>query len=86
MRQEQLAREGFRQLDPHEQALCKRVVEALEDALRSSNETWGFDIEIDRETVILHGRVRDPGTLSLIEETVRDVDGVLRVDNRLVVG
>jgi osmotically-inducible protein OsmY len=85
-RQEQLAREGFRKLDPHEQELCVRIVDALEEALRVSNEGWGFEIEIDRETVTLHGTVRDPATIALIEDTVRDVDGVIDVRNRLVVG
>jgi osmotically-inducible protein OsmY len=86
VRQEQLAREGFRAMDAHERALCARVVDALEDALRSSNESWGFEIEIDRETVTLRGRVRDPATIALIEDTVRDVAGVVDVNNRLVVG
>ena len=86
VRQEQLAREGYRALDEHEQELCARVVEALEDALHGSNERWGFDIEIDRETVTLRGQVRDPATIALIEETVRDVAGVVAVNNRLVVG
>ena len=85
-RQEQLAREGFRAMDAHEQALCERVVDALEDALRSSNESWGFEIEIDRETVTLRGSVRTPAAITLIEDTVRDVAGVVHVDNRLVVG
>ena len=73
-------------MDAHEQALCERVVDALEDALRCSNECWGFAIEIDRETVTLRGTVRDPSTIALIEDTVRDVAGVVEVDNRLVVG
>src|SRR5687767_4728546 len=85
-RQEQLAREGFRAIDAHERELCHRVVDALEEALRSSNETWGFEIEIDRETVILRGRIRDVSTLARIEDSVRNVEGVEQVVNRLVVG
>lgn len=85
-RQEQLAREGFRAMDDRERALCARTVAALEDALASSNESWSFDLEVDRETVTLRGRVRDLGTIALIEDTVRNVDGVAAVENRLVVG
>ena len=85
-RQEQQAREGYRHLDPAERALCERVTDALEDGLRSSNEAWGFDIEIDRETVTLRGTVRDPATLALVEDIVRDVEGVVSVKNQLVVG
>lgn len=73
-------------MDAHEQALCSRVVDALEDALRSSNETWGFDVEIDRDTVTLRGHVRDPQMISFVERIVRSVDGVGDVNNRLVVG
>ena len=86
VRQEQLAREGFRAMDPHEQELCARVVDALEDALYGTNDSWGFEIEIDRETVTLRGQVRDPATIARIEDIVRDVAGVVAVNNRLVVG
>jgi osmotically-inducible protein OsmY len=85
-RQEQLAREGYRHMDPEERALCERVVEAIEEGLRVSNESWGFEIEIDRETVTLRGTVRDPSTLALVENIVRDVEGVVRVNNQLSVG
>ena len=63
-----------------------RIVDALEEVLRISNESWGFEIEIDRDTVTLRGAVRDPATLSLVEDTVRAVDGVIDVRNQLVVG
>jgi osmotically-inducible protein OsmY len=85
-RQEALAREGFRAMDAHERALYDRVVEALEDAFACTNECWGFEIEIDREAVTLRGQVHDPATLALVENTVRDVAGVVSVNNRLVVG
>lgn len=73
-------------MDAHEQALCREVVDALEDVLRSSNESWSFDIEVDRETVTLRGHVRDTSGIALIEDTVRRVPGVAAVHNRLVVG
>ena len=73
-------------MDAHEHALCERVVDALEDVLRSSNESWGFSIEVDRETVTIRGSVRDPATINVVEDTVRKVEGVGQVENRLVVG
>ena len=86
VRQEQLAREGFRAMDDDERALRARVVAALEDLVASCNVDCNFDVEVDRDTVIVGGRVRDAATLNRIEDVVGKVDGVGHVVNRLVVG
>jgi osmotically-inducible protein OsmY len=78
-RQEQLAREGFRQMDEHESALAARVQSALVGEL-------AVDIEVDRETVTLRGQVADAQTIARIEDLVSRVAGVSSVSNRLVVG
>jgi osmotically-inducible protein OsmY len=80
-RQEQLAYEGFRAMDDAESALHHRVIAEL-----ASIGEPGIDVEIDRETATLRGRVRNAATIALVEETVRGVDGVERIVNRLVVG
>lgn len=86
VRQEELAREGFRTMDADERALQARVVDALEDLLAGCNAICDFDVEIDRDTVILGGQVPDVEMLNRIERIVEDVDGVSHVVNRLVVG
>jgi len=85
-RQERVAREGYRELDPHERALRDRVIEALEDALRSSNDTWSFQVDIDRDTVKMWGHVHDAAVLALVEKTVKRIEGVVDLDNAVVVG
>lgn len=86
VRQEELAREGFRAMDDDERALRARVVDALEDLVASCNVDCNFDIEVDRDTVIVGGQVRDAAMLTRIEDVVGKVDGVGHVVNRLVVG
>jgi hypothetical protein len=78
VRQEQDAREGFRAMDAHEQALASRVHSALGG--------MGVDIEVDRETVTLRGKVADAAQIARAEDLVRQVDGVASVVNHLVVG
>ncbi|MDQ3339884.1 MAG: BON domain-containing protein [Myxococcota bacterium] len=79
VRQEQDAREGFRAMDEHEQALASRVLSAL-------GGMTGVDVEVDRETVTLRGKVADATQISRAEELVSQVDGVSGVMNHLVVG
>jgi osmotically-inducible protein OsmY len=45
-----------------------------------------IDVEVDRETVTLRGKVADAAQLARAEEIVGRVDGVAGVVNRLVVG
>jgi osmotically-inducible protein OsmY len=85
VRQEELAREGFRAMDDDERALRARVVSALEDLVASCNAKCNFDIEVDRATVIVGGEVPDAAMMNRIEERVAGVDGVEHVVNRLVV-
>ena len=73
------AYEGFRALDADEQALQARV----QAALAGKGEVT---VEIDRDRVILRGRVRDPKDLTRIPELVRGIDGVGSVDDQLVSG
>jgi osmotically-inducible protein OsmY len=79
VRQEQQAREGFRAMDEQEQALQARVIAALAGLT-------SVDVEVDRETVTLRGRVDDVATIARAEELAGQVDGVSGVVNRLVVG
>ena len=78
VRQEQQAREGFRAMDEHEQALASRVAAALGG--------MAIDVEVERETVTLRGQVADAAAIARAEELVGRVDGVSGVVNRLVVG
>lgn len=73
------AYEGFRALDADEQALQSRV----EAALVGKGD---ITVEIDRDRVILRGRVRDPSDLTRIPELVRGIHGVGCVDDELVTG
>ncbi len=82
-RQEQQAREGFRAMDDGEQALQARVAQALQTAnVRLDDVT----IEVERETVWLHGSTMNPALIDQIERIVAQVAGVASVHNRLVVG
>lgn len=73
------AYEGFRALDADEQALQARVQSAIAGK-------GDITVEIDRDRVILRGRVRDPNDLTRIPELVRGIDGVGSVDDQLVTG
>lgn len=78
VRQEREAREGFRAMDADEASLRSRVMDALD-------EIPGIDVEINRETVILRGKVIDVALITRAEQIAREVDGVGGVVNRLVV-
>jgi osmotically-inducible protein OsmY len=80
--QEQLAREGFRALDPDEQRLQDLVQQAL--AGSGANIT-GVAIEVSRERVTLRGRVPDVAMLHLLEDAVARVPGVETIHNQVVV-
>jgi hypothetical protein len=78
-RQEQAAYEGFRALSDEEEALRARVLDALIGMT-------SVEVDVDRETVTLRGRVSDVATIARAEELASRVDGVAGVVNRLVVG
>jgi hypothetical protein len=72
------AYEGFRALDPDEQALQARVQAAL-------NGHPGVTVEVDHDCVIMRGEVRSPDELRRVSDLVRAVDGVGAVDDQLVI-
>ena len=80
--QEQAAREGFRALDPDEQVLHDRVVQALATLGRDASRVTA---EISRELVTLRGQVADVATLRRIEDAVAYVTGVETIHNQVVV-
>jgi osmotically-inducible protein OsmY len=82
--QEKAAYEGTRILDEDEQRLYARVVDALLGL--TDVDPSGITVEIDRDTVKLHGRVGFAGALDRIERRVEDVEGVGAVVNYLVIG
>ena len=67
------------QMTDQERALYARVAAVI----FTTGDEVGF--EVDRGMVILHGNVRDPSSLQMIEDRVRAVDGVKDVANRIVV-
>jgi hypothetical protein len=73
------AYEGFRALDPDEQALQQRV----EAALAGRGD---ITVEVTKDRVTLRGRVRNASDLTDIPELVRGVPGVGSVDDQLVTG
>jgi len=73
------AYEGFRAMDPDEQALQQRVLSAI-------GGRGDITVEVDHDRVILRGRVRDAGDLRRLPEIVRGLDGVGTVDDQLVIG
>lgn len=73
------AYEGFRALDADEQALKDRV-----EAVLGAHPN--VEVEIQRDRVILRGRVSGPDELRRLPELVRGVDGVGAVDDQLVIG
>lgn len=80
--EERRAFEGFRALDPEEQRLHDRVHDTL---LEAGIDTMPLDIEIDRDRVILRGKVRDHRLLDRIPDLVRTVEGVGTVIDQLVI-
>lgn len=81
--QEQMAREGFRALDPEEQALQTRVNGALAQA---GADVAQVRVEVTRDLVRLSGQVADADVLRRLEEAVAHVAGVETVHNQIVVG
>jgi hypothetical protein len=77
------AYEGFRALDPEEQALFERVTTTI---ATSGIDASRVDIEIDRDRVILHGTIASSVELHRIGELVSTVDGVREVSDQLVIG
>ena len=67
------------QMTDQERALYGRVA----NVVFTTGDEVGFEVE--RGMVILHGSVRDPHSLQVIEDRVRAIDGVEDVVNRLVV-
>jgi hypothetical protein len=80
--QEQAAREGFRALDPDEQVLHDRVVQALGTLGPDASRVTA---EVSRELVTLRGQVADVATLRRIEDAVAYVTGVETIHNQVVV-
>lgn len=81
--QEKEAREGFRALDPDEQALHARVVQALASA---GGDASAVTVEISGDLVRLSGQVSDSRMLRSIEDAVAGVPGVETIHNQVVVG
>lgn len=79
--QEQAAREGFRALDPEEQAIQTSVDRAL-----SSVGASGVTAEVSRDMVTLMGHVQDVRALQAVEDAVARVEGVGTIHNQVVVG
>jgi osmotically-inducible protein OsmY len=80
--QEQAAREGFRALDPDEQVLHDRVLQALATLGPDASRVTA---EISRELVTLRGQVGDVAMLRRIEDAVAYVTGVETIHNQVVV-
>ena len=81
--QERLAYEGYRAMDPAEQELFHRIHDALVGA---ACDTSRITVEVDRDRVILRGKVRDQQCMNRIPEVVRGVSGVSSVTDQLVIG
>jgi osmotically-inducible protein OsmY len=73
------AYEGFRALDADEQALKDRVEAAL-------GAHPNVEVEVQRDRVILRGKVSGPEELRQVPELVRGIEGVGAVDDQLVIG
>lgn len=82
LEQEQAASEGFRALDTDERGLHARVVQALA-ATGAVGVT--VEVEVDRDLVILRGRVTDPALLRTFEDAVASVPGVTTIHDQIVV-
>jgi hypothetical protein len=80
--QERVAYEGFRALDADEQALFDRVNSVLAS---SGHDLQHVAVEVERDSVILRGSVRDEAALARVLEIVRNVEGVDAVDDELVI-
>lgn len=81
---------------PHVGAVEKSMAEELREArietqiatafaLNRHLQLFAFEIEVDGSTVVLSGSVEDAIEKDLAEEVARGVDGVSKVENRVVV-
>src|SRR5258705_6576160 len=82
LEQERAAYEGFRDQDPDELALAKRVHAAL---AASGLDVAHVTVEIDGDRVVLGGKGRDPDALMKIPGVVGQVDGVSAVVDQRVI-
>jgi osmotically-inducible protein OsmY len=57
----------------------------VSDALLGAAAIGSVTIEVERTDVTLHGTVPDVAAMDRIEALVKDIDGVGRVSNRLVI-
>lgn len=80
--EERRAFQGFRAMEPAEQALWDEVHDAL---LEAGVDTTPLHIEVDRNRVILRGQVHDQEALMRIPSIVGDVAGVTAVIDQLVI-
>ena len=80
--QEKRAFEGYRSLDVDEQKLAEAVHDAL---LEAGMDSSNLQIEVDRDRVILRGKVRDREAMMKIPVIVGQVDGVRAVVDQLVI-
>lgn len=80
--QEQAALDGFRALDPDEQVLHDRVLQALATLGAAASRVTA---EVSRELVTLRGQVADVAMLRRIEDAVAYVTGVETIHNQVVV-
>lgn len=79
--QERAARDGFRALDPDEERLHQRVVQAL----ASVEALSGVSVEVTRDLVTLRGTVAAPATLRTLEDIVAAVPGVGTIHDQVVI-
>jgi len=73
------AYEGFRALDADEQALKARV-----EAVLVGHP--GVEVEVERDRVILRGKVESSEEMNHVPDLVRAVEGVGVVEDQLVIG
>jgi osmotically-inducible protein OsmY len=82
LEQERRAYEGYRALDPEEQALNDRVLDALANACHDISRV---QVEVSGTRVTLRGQVMNHQALDDIALAVHGVEGVGDVVDRMVV-
>ena len=80
--QEQAAREGYRDMDDGEKLLYARASDAL---INAGVPLGAVQLEIARDHLTLRGHVTDMETLTRVEQTMLELEGIAAVDNKLVV-
>jgi hypothetical protein len=80
--QERQAYEGFRALDADEQALFDRINSVL---AASGLDLHHVAVEVEHDSVIVRGSVRDEAALARVLDVIRNVEGVGAVDDQLVI-